>query len=173
MGSPQNWRTPPSLFRGLDVFAEVLYGRRFSFDLASDRKNALCFWRVDDAFALPWGWLVAEGHVAWCNPPWDSVGPWVERALGTPGFQGAFLLPARMDRAWFRALCAGALIEGFTGRVAYDDPLSRGRTAPREGSIVAWFGLGRVGVASGAWRDPVTGLYSEGTVLSSAEAQDR
>lgn len=153
MSAPQNWRTPKPLFAGLN--AEVLghYGRGFELDLACDEANALCPLRVPDSFTL----TTWRGPICWCNPPWNDVERWLSRALDD-GAMGCFLLPARMDRAWFRRALKEAFVEVFSGRVAFDDPLLQGRTQPREGGILVWLD-GRRGIETQKFRHPVTGLW--------------
>jgi len=40
-----------------------------------------------------------------CNPPWDKIMPWVEKAFASKALT-VFLLPARTDTAWFHLLKA-------------------------------------------------------------------
>ena len=76
----------------------------------------------------------------WCNPPWNDVPSFVDKAIEEEA-RVCFLLPARTDQKWFRRLKRVACIEFFEGRIAFEDPLLSGqwaRTTPREGALVAW-----------------------------------
>lgn len=157
---PQNWRTPPQLYRNFELDARRVFGRGYDVDLACDAGNCLAPARAasGDAFSLPsWGSI----GVVWCNPPWNGVAPWVARAA-LDGARGTFLLPARVDRPWFQVLVRVAWVELFTGRVAFVDPIApngKERTTPREGAVLAWFGVGKVGVDSTRFRSHSTGLW--------------
>ena len=75
----------------------------FTIDVAASARNAKCsrfFTRADDGLSRSWA-----GERVWCNPPYSSIGPWVEKAwlehAGTSGI--AMLLPAnRTEQAWWQ-----------------------------------------------------------------------
>lgn len=65
-------RTLPDLFEPLDAT------HRFTIDVAASAENALLnrYWTLrDNALTQPWG-----GERVWCNPPFSSLEPWVEKA---------------------------------------------------------------------------------------------
>jgi hypothetical protein len=60
---------------------ESLIGQRFTFDACADEKTAKCdsYYSLDergeDSLSLPWG------AVNFCNPPFDNVQPFIEKAI--------------------------------------------------------------------------------------------
>lgn len=90
--------TPPNLF-------EPLHRRfRFTVDAAAQAHNAKLgrFWSpADDGLAQDW-----TGERVWCNPPYSSIEPWVEKAHqealnGCP--LTVMLLPAnRTEQGWWQ-----------------------------------------------------------------------
>lgn len=75
-----------------------------SFDPATDQDGLLLNW---------------DGHHVFCNPPWNNISPWVEKALESSALT-VFVLPARTDTAWFHRLYnAGAEIRLFRKRVRF------------------------------------------------------
>jgi phage N-6-adenine-methyltransferase len=96
-GGRNDWRTPPELFRLLDMEF------RFTLDAAADDENHLCeryLTEAEDALSAD----VAD-HVVWCNPPYGDLAPWVT-AFATWAIKGhctvVALLPAATDT---RACC--------------------------------------------------------------------
>jgi phage N-6-adenine-methyltransferase len=89
--------THPSLFDPLN--------ERFGFtvDVAAAAHNAKCeryYTREQDGLAQPWA-----GEVAWCNPPYSSIAPWVDKAWHeAQSARGiVMLLPAnRTEQAWWQ-----------------------------------------------------------------------
>ena len=86
-GGRNDWRTPPELFRLLDMEF------RFTLDAAADDENHLCeqyLTEAEDALSAD----VAD-HVVWCNPPYGDLAPWVTPDAsrccreGDPGSAGA------------------------------------------------------------------------------------
>jgi len=91
------WQTPIEIFSALDVE----FG--FYLDAAADHNNALCaryLTERDNALAIEW-----ESYGAiWCNPPYSSPAPWVEKAAEQCRAQNqpvVMLLPADPSVGWF------------------------------------------------------------------------
>lgn len=91
------WRTPSYVFNH--------YDRRFQFhvDLAASQDNRLCRqYYSEDHSAFTFCSSVI-GNV-WCNPPYSSIGPWVElcaRLSRETGKVFVMLLPADTSVKWF------------------------------------------------------------------------
>jgi hypothetical protein len=85
-----------------------------------------------DGLKLDW-----HGHRVFCNPPWDTIMPWVEKAFASKALT-VFLLPARTDTAWFHLLKdSGAEIRLFRKRVHFLRDGIGGNKAPTDGTMVA------------------------------------
>lgn len=101
---------------------------RFSFtvDVAASVDNAKLprFYTVeDDGLAQDW-----SGERVWCNPPFSSIEPWVEKAWGGAELV-VMLLPAnRTEQGWWQRHIepgrrAGALtVEFLAGRMRFLKP---------------------------------------------------
>jgi len=90
--------TTPEVFDPLDARF------RFTIDVAAAAHNTKCqrFYSVlDDGLAQDW-----TGERVWCNPPYSSIAPWIEKAWASPGAElVVMLLPAnRTEQAWWRDL---------------------------------------------------------------------
>lgn len=108
--SRQEAGTPRHIFEALH--AEY----RFNRDACAVEHNAKLrrFWTpADDALSKHWGWQLPSGHAmgpfvnrdtsvrAWCNPPFEDIGPWLEHALEPE--LACYLLPAdRTGREWWQ-----------------------------------------------------------------------
>ena len=113
------WRTPQHLFEMLNE----KYGP-FTIDLAASAENALCdryYTKEDDALAQCWG-----GEVGFCNPPYDDIEPWIEKAMEASVHDHAFtvfVLPVRSDRSWWRHYVARFATEvDFLERLSFVSP---------------------------------------------------
>ena len=109
----QQWRTPKALFDQLN--AEY----SFTIDAASDETNALlpAYWtRESNALKQDW-----SGHRIWCNPPWNKILPWIDKALASGGFV-ALLVPSRTGSKWFLQAATNAELHFFRGRVQFKTP---------------------------------------------------
>ncbi|QHA85564.1 phage N-6-adenine-methyltransferase [Serratia rhizosphaerae] len=91
------WQTPIEVFGALDVE----FG--FYLDAAAEHSNALCsryLTERENALAVDW-----ESYGAiWCNPPYSSPAPWVEKAAEQCRVQNqpiVMLLPADTSVGWF------------------------------------------------------------------------
>jgi hypothetical protein len=80
-------RTPPWLYKALDY--------EFGFDLD---PCPLSLQPTGDGLAMNW-----DGKRVFCNPPYSDIQPWVEKALASRALT-VFLVPARFDAKWCRAL---------------------------------------------------------------------
>lgn len=94
-----SWRTPPELFAGIN--AEF----RFSGDAAASADNALhhCYLtEKQDALKADWIKHFGGGFV-WCNPPYSSITPWVEKANQEciNGIGTVMLVPSDTSVGWF------------------------------------------------------------------------
>lgn len=124
------WATPVPLANEWIERLALTWDGAASF---ANRKLPLFWSKEQNALSLSWA-----GKRLWINPPWSSVGPWVDKALQREAEIVCLLLPARTDTAWFRKLETDRRVfRFFLGRVAFLDPESRGRTAPREGAMIA------------------------------------
>ncbi len=95
----------------------------FTLDAAATHENALCashFTMEDDGLAQDWTGTV------WCNPPYSSVGKWVEKAYFS-SLQGATvvcLVPSRTDTRWWHAWAMKADVRFIKGRLRFGDAKS-------------------------------------------------
>lgn len=93
------YETNPELFAALDKRF------RFSIDVAASSTNRKCAQYFDvqtDGLAQDWA-----GHRVWCNPPYSSVRPWVEKAWRESYYIKliVMLVPAnRTEQRWWQEL---------------------------------------------------------------------
>jgi phage N-6-adenine-methyltransferase len=114
---------------------------RFTIDAAASPENAKLprFWTIqDDALTKSW-----EGERVYCNPPYSSIEPWVEKAhfewSNGPGAELiAMLLPANRTEQgfWQRQIepyrCKGQItVEFLPGRLRFLKPGQK-HIAPNE-----------------------------------------
>ena len=117
----QDWTTPLRFYRELD--AEF----HFTLDAAASDENAKCahyFTAQTDGLKQSW-----EGHTVWCNPPYNEVGKWAEKAAAEAerGVTSILLTFARTDTRWFHDHVLGkAEIRFVKGRIHFGG----GGTAP-------------------------------------------
>lgn len=97
-----------------EVFGPLNAEFQFTLDVASDESNALCsyfctedgmFFRIasgpavkvsdKDGLTQPW-----FGRV-FCNPPYNNITPWVEKASKFEAPVAVLLVPDWLDRGWF------------------------------------------------------------------------
>jgi phage N-6-adenine-methyltransferase len=131
----QCWRTPRELFEAIDD----RYGP-ITLDVAADKDNAVVpsfFDREMNAMETPW-----VGGVAYCNPPYENIAAWVDRALIQVAEDRCrrvvMLLPSRTDQRWFHRVWRHPMcrIEFLAGRVQFGPPPGIKRSSNREGSLV-------------------------------------
>lgn len=139
MVKSDGWRTPKWFFDYCNHGFEV--------DAAADKDNALCSEYWDESIdGLKQSW---EDRSVWCNPPWSNIFPWVEKALTSKAKWWLLLLPVRADTSWFHLILAYSRASEVNiimhkGRLAFDDPFSKGRTAPREATMCVLPGQGQI-----------------------------
>lgn len=101
-----------------------------------------CYLDVDDD-GLSISWALVEGRPsrAFCNPPYDSIEPWLlkgrEELLAGRAEVVCFLIPNRSDRPWYQPMCDFASrVVPIIGRVAFDYPPEvEKKNQPYEASI--------------------------------------
>lgn len=89
------WQTPKRLFEHLN--------KEFNFecDVAASESNSLCISFIDEkenAIIQPWL------NCNWCNPPYDKILPWVQKAKieHEKGKTIVMLVPADTSVKWFK-----------------------------------------------------------------------
>jgi hypothetical protein len=126
--------TPP------DKFAELskLVGG-FTLDVCATHANTKCAKFYDEALnglAQPW-----RGERCWCNPPFRTIGDWVEKAWRSPDAElVAMLVPAtRTEQPWWHRW-----IEPWRdGRGGYPQELRQHGFAPPDWHLSTVFLQGR------------------------------
>lgn len=116
-----------------EVFGPLHERFGFTLDVCAQAHNAKCarhFTPENDGLAQSWA-----GEVVWCNPPFSSIEPWVEKAWAehlrpdsAPGV--VMLVPAnRTEQGWwqrhvepFRDRGQGFKCEFLAGRVRFIAP---------------------------------------------------
>src|SRR5580692_2446061 len=99
--SVQNVRTPKWLLGSV-----ALTWGPIELDVAATKKNAVAtrfYTRRDNGVAQHW--IVPPGSVAWANPPYERLSPWVERALFCSRHLGTdvvMLVLASVGANWWR-----------------------------------------------------------------------
>lgn len=127
----QDWRTPPDLYAALDA--------EFSFvlDAAASPDNALAeryYTEADDGLSRSWT------TATFCNPPYNVVGRWIEKAAAEQrrGVTSVLLIPARTDtRAWHRYIFgrAGVEVRFLAGRLRFS---GSAQSAPFPSAVVVF-----------------------------------
>lgn len=133
-----DWRTPPWLYR----WAEREWGP-FSCDLAASAENHLCpVWYGKGSPHGENGLAASWSGVAWCNPPFSNIAPWVELCHCRPA---VILVPAnRTEQEWWgRAMAWATERVWIAPRIPYVDPLGAGRSSPGFASVFLVFGIMR------------------------------
>lgn len=131
----QQWCTPPALYASLD--------EEFSFDcdVAANRRNHLhekWIGKSKNALSPRTKW----GKRNFCNPPFNDIDPWVDRAWAEVSDHDALtvmLLPNRMDRPWFLNHVRHAEIRSFVSRVHYVPPVGVKASSPAFTSLLLVF----------------------------------
>lgn len=86
--------TPWPLFKKLDE--EFI----FTLDACATPLSAKCgryFTKADDGLKQPW-----DGERVFCNPPYDNIEAWVEKAWREANPLTVMLVPAWTDRKWWQ-----------------------------------------------------------------------
>jgi phage N-6-adenine-methyltransferase len=102
--SKQDYGTPPEF---LEAVKQRLGIAEFSIDLAASADNAVT-WRhmtAEQDALTAWSWFSGPGW-NWLNPPYATIGPWVQRAWeewnGSTSAATAVLIPAAVGSNWWR-----------------------------------------------------------------------
>jgi phage N-6-adenine-methyltransferase len=115
---PNERYTPSSVFSPLN--------QEFSFtlDVCATAESSKCqrfFSKEENGLAQDW-----SGERVWCNPPYDDIRTWVEKAWASEAALVVMLVPAWTDRGWWRDL-----IEPYRdARLTHDDFLLATRFIP-------------------------------------------
>lgn len=161
-GARQAWATPRALFEALH--------REYAFtvDACADASNAKLprYWtREQDGLVQRW-----EGERLFCNPPYNEIAPWVERAWlaheRDPATVVALLLPARTGAGWFADFALDAALHWFRGRIQFEPPPGVKPSSNAEDSILVVFGVDEIGPSV---RDARTGERMERARLGLTE----
>jgi len=123
---------------------------RFTVDVAASERNTKLprfYTRADDGLAQSWA-----SERVWCNPPFSSIRPWVEKAWAeTVADLVVMILPAnRTEQGWWQELIEPRRDQGgrlatrfYPGRwqfVPFDDDVIRPNSRPPFGIVVAVWG---------------------------------
>ena len=135
------WSTPPDFFAKLD--SEF----HFTVDVAATSENAKCvnyFTREQDGLKQEWTGIV------WCNPPYDDIGKWLEKAHASAkdGVTVVCLIPARTCTNWWHNFIEPyAEVRFIRGRLKFGGM----KTSAPFPSVIAIFRASKpVGARSGA-----------------------
>jgi phage N-6-adenine-methyltransferase len=86
-----------------NLFAKLHAEFGFTLDVAATSANAKCqryYTKADDGLAQSW-----EGERVWCNPPYDVLHPWIEKAWKSKAQLVAMLIPAnRTEQPFWQEL---------------------------------------------------------------------
>ena len=115
----------------------------FTLDVAATAENAMCeqyFTIQDDGLAREWTGTV------WCNPPYSSVGRWVEKAYASSltGTTVVCLVPARTDTRWWHQFAEKGEVRFIKGRLRFSEAKS---VAPFPSALLVFRPNSRVRVA--------------------------
>lgn len=96
-------------------------------------------------------------RIAWCNPPWSDVRPWLARceALARDGWHVLALVPLRPStRAWRRYVWEGTASTVLCAdrRVAFEIEGKPGSSCPHDVAAVHWFAYAKTHVCTPKWR---------------------
>lgn len=132
-----NWRTPP------DLFAILNNEFGFTIDVAADESNHLCERYLSGphpqgvpyfgptcpcGLCAPWNDMRYRpgGYrpdVAYCNPPYSNIPPWVEAIELEPDMTRVLLVPGDPSANWYQRACMTAWEERrVRNRVPFIDP---------------------------------------------------
>lgn len=130
----QTWTTPDKTFRELDDEFH------FTIDVAASAENTKCARFYDEAAdGLSKSWA---GEVVWCNPPYNNIAAWVEKAYNETFDEGAatvvMLIPSRTDTRYFHDWIyekPGVEVRFIKGRLKFGDATA---SAPFPSMIVVF-----------------------------------
>ena len=137
----KSWQTPDWVIEAIE--SDVL---KFTIDVAATKENAKCeryISEVENALTIPrWG----EGReIAWCNPPYIHIWPWILKAQEQweqYETKTIMLLPSSTGSNWFHGVVRSRLCDvGFVhGRIAFEHPFESGKTNPMHDNIIVSVG---------------------------------
>lgn len=94
-GQPNERYTPWPFFQLLDGDYD------FTLDVCATAESAKCekfFTKEQDGLKQSWA-----GERVWCNPPFDDIEPWVEKAWRSDGAEIiVMIVPVWTDRRWWQ-----------------------------------------------------------------------
>jgi phage N-6-adenine-methyltransferase len=143
--SKQDYETPPALLRAV----EARFGK-IAWDLAATDENAKAqryYTPAQDSLKSNWSEI---SGVAWCNPPFDPIAPWLEKAASVRDRAGwtIVLAPAAVGAEWYAAHVEGkAVVVPLRPRVPF---VGMKHGYPRDLALYL-YGFGMSGVLPG-WR---------------------
>lgn len=137
----QIWETPRSL---VDFIGEKLDIDGFDIDVAASVSNTKAprfFTKAQNG--LQHNWSIKKGTTnVWCNPPYDDIGTWVEKAVQETfnGVTTVMLIPAATDTELFHNLIVNHayMIYFLQGRI-YFKLQNVGKQSAPHGSMVVVF----------------------------------
>lgn len=120
--SKQDYRTPVEF---LDAVRRRFNVDAFAVDLAADDDNHVApvyYTAAEDALKPANGWTTKHGGLAWCNPPYWKIGPWVAKAWAESrrGARVLVLIPAAVGSNYWRDFVHGkAFVLLLNGRITF------------------------------------------------------
>lgn len=140
-----DWVTPWSVIQTIQSA-----GYPIALDVAASHVNARHpHYFTEEMSALDRDWVVPHGKFWWCNPPFNNILPFIQKAHEQMllGYQGLMILPSNTDRPMFaeiemrglRVLFWGTDTPRVSGRINFEDPTGKKRTANFKGSILVAF----------------------------------
>lgn len=116
--SKQDYGTPIELIRAVEARWDAL-----RVDLAATEENAKCGEYLspdDDSLRCDWAPWIGDG-LAWLNPPFADISPWVERCAKYSDHNIILLVPASIGAEWFaRHAEKKAKIVGLRPRLTFE-----------------------------------------------------
>lgn len=155
--STQTYQTPPEFLAALKVRLGI---DDFTIDLAASAENKVAPLYYDEATdalkpEMPWKVGDLKGW-AFCNPPFGSLGPWVEKACEESrghGAKVAMLVPASVGANWWSMfvhnIAEVLLLNGRITFVGASDPY------PKDTAILLYDKYWRGGYDVWNWREDV------------------
>ena len=153
-GGRQDWATERALVRAVLRFLGI---EAFAWDLAASAANAVAdsyFTKRENALRQGWE-RAASGGVAWCNPPYAHLAPWMAKAAaaGRAGARLAFLVPAAVGANWWDDSVHGrARVIFLTGRPKF---VGATQGYPKDCALVLYGPDVRPGYQTWRWRRDV------------------
>lgn len=119
----QDWETPQAFFDQLDNEFH------FNLDAAAVAETAKvenwlgpdCDEDAQDALTADWTFFAGVGGSVWINPPYKSIGQWMEKAYteSLKGITVVVLVPARTDTKWFHEWAIKGELRFVRGRLKF------------------------------------------------------